>query len=146
VNAGSPATPAPVLSSISQTNKTWREGNAQATFSRQQKTALGTMFSFTLNERASVSFAFTQQLGGRKVKGKCGAQTKKNRKEPSCKRTVTQGTLSFTGHGGTDNVFFQGRVSALKKLPLGRYTLVITATSSAGQRSQPQSLSFTILK
>jgi hypothetical protein len=144
VVAGQPS--APVIGSASQTHTTWREGHALATFSRTHKAALGTMFSFTLNEQASVSFAFTQQVGGRKVKGKCVAQTKKDDKKPSCKRTVTQGTLSLTGHSGTDKVFFQGRISASKKLPLGRYRLVITATNSAGQRSQPQSLSFTIVK
>jgi hypothetical protein len=137
--------PAPVITSASQTNKTWREGSALATFSRTHKAALGTTFSFTLNEQASVSFAFTQLVGGRKVKGKCVARTNKNGTKPPCKRTITQGTVSFTGHSGTVKVFFQGRISVSKKLPLGRYTLVITARTSAGQRSQPQSLSFTIV-
>jgi hypothetical protein len=34
----------------------------------------------------------------------------------------------------------------VKKLKQGRYTLVITATNSAGVRSAPKSLSFTIVK
>jgi hypothetical protein len=66
--------------------------------------------------------------------------------KPSCERTVTQGTLSFTGHTGTNGVSFQGRISASKRLRPGRYTLLITATDAAGQRSQTQSLSFTIVK
>jgi hypothetical protein len=32
------------------------------------------------------------------------------------------------------------------RLGLGAYTLVITATNAAGQRSSPKSLSFTIVK
>jgi hypothetical protein len=43
-------------------------------------------------------------------------------------------------------VAFQGRISPVEKLEPGRYTLVITATNSAGVRSAPKSLSFTIVK
>jgi hypothetical protein len=93
-----------------------------------------------------VSFAFTQRLAGRKVNGKCVAQTNKNRRKRFCKRTVTRGTLSFTGHAGTNKVSFQGRISRIKKLTPGTYTLVIIATTATGQRSQPKSLSFTIVK
>jgi hypothetical protein len=69
----------------------------------------------------------------------------------ACKRTVTAGTLSFTGHSGMNRVVFQGRISRANKLKPGRYTLVITATNtagqtSAGQTSAPQKLSFTIVK
>ena len=57
---------------------------------------------------------------------------------------MTVGTLSFTGHGAM-KVAFQGRISRSKKLKPGRYTLVVTATNSAGRRSPPQALSFTIV-
>jgi hypothetical protein len=137
----------PTISNASQSHRSWREGKALASFSRKRKLApLGTRFSFTLNEQASVSFAFTQQLGGRKVNGKCLAQTNKNRRKRACKRTVTRATLSFAGHAGTNRVSFQGRVSRAKKLTPGRYTLVITATNGAGQHSAAKSLSFTIVK
>ena len=116
--AGQP--PAPVISSASQTEKAWREGNALATFSRTHKAALGTTFSFTLNAQASVSFAFTQQVGGRKVKGKCVAQTNKNRRKRACKRAVTRGTLSFKGHTGVNKVSFQGLHLALQEAPAGQ--------------------------
>jgi len=75
--------------------------------------------------QATVSFSFTHRVKG---------------------RTATAGGLTFTGHSGTNKVKFQGRVSATKKLKPGRYTLVITATDSAGARSSPESLSFTIVK
>ena len=42
--------------------------------------------------------------------------------------------------------FFLVWATASKKLPLGRYKLVIFATNAAGQRSSPKSLSFTIVK
>ena len=110
------------------------------------KTSTGTTFSFSLNEQATVTFTFTQRVSGRKVGGKCVAQTDKNRRKPACRRTVTAGRLTFTGHSGTNKVAFQGRISPAKKLKPGSYTLVIMATNSAGVRSAPQSQSFTILK
>jgi hypothetical protein len=64
----------------------------------------------------------------------------------ACTRTVTAGSLTFTGHSGTNTVAFQGHVSPVAKLKPGHYTLVITATNSAGVRSAPMSLSFTIAK
>jgi hypothetical protein len=59
---------------------------------------------------------------------------------------VTKGTLSFTGHAGTNHVSFQGRISRSKRLQLGTYTLIITATNAAGQGSSPKQLTFTIVK
>jgi hypothetical protein len=59
---------------------------------------------------------------------------------------VTAGTLTFAGHSGTNKVVFQGSISRSKKLNPGRYTLVIVAMNSAGQRSAPRKLSFTIVK
>jgi hypothetical protein len=140
----------PSVTNVTQSHRSWLEGKALAHTSARRKSRkklpVGTTFSFSLNEHANVSFAFTQRVAGQKVKGKCVAKTRKNRMKPSCERTVTQGTLSFTGHTGTNGVSFQGRISASKRLRPGRYTLLITATDAAGQRSQTQSLSFTIVK
>jgi hypothetical protein len=141
-----PQPPVPTIESLTQSNSVWSEGGKLATFSRKKKARVGTTISFVLNEPASVSFAFTQQLGGRKVKGRCVTQTKKNRHKPSCRRTVTQGTLSFASHTGLNKVVFQGRISPSKRLRLGTYTLGITATNSVGERSSPRSLNFTIVK
>ena len=116
--------PRPVVQHARQSATRWREGNRLARISRA-KTPTGTTFSFSLNEQATVTFSFTRRVG---------------------RRTVTAGRLTFTGHSGTNKVAFQGRISPVKKLRPGRYTLVITATNSAGARSAPKSLSFTIVK
>ena len=145
---GTGASTPPSVTSARESNTKWRRGSKLAKISKKPKRPppIGTIFSFALNEPAKVSFAFTQKVGGRKVKGKCVAQTKKNRRKPSCRRTVTQGTLRFAGHAGTNKVSFQGRISASRKLAPGSYTLVITAVNAAGQSSAPRSLSFTIVK
>ena len=138
-----PAPPAPTITAAHQSASRWREGNKLAQISRskhKKKPPLGTTFSFSLNEQTTVSFGFTQEATGRKVGGRCVDKSHKNVMRKSCKRTVTAGTFSFTGHAGTNKVVFQGRVSASKKLRPGRYTLVMTATNAAGQKSAPQML------
>jgi hypothetical protein len=136
----------PTISSAHQSHSIWREGSklAQISAKKKKKPPVGTTFSFSLNEQAGIRFTFTQSVR-LKVKGKCVAHTKKNRSRPVCKHIVIAGTLSFTGHSGTNKVNFQGRISRSKKLKPGRYTLVITASNSVGY-SSPQSLTFTIVK
>jgi hypothetical protein len=51
----------------------WRAGTKLAAITKK-RLPVGPTFSFTLNERAQVSFAFTQKLPGRKVKGNCVAK------------------------------------------------------------------------
>jgi hypothetical protein len=142
-----PATrPIPSVTGARQSATRWREGNKLAQITRKKKRPpVGTTFTFALNTQATVTLRFTTRLPGRKVGNKCVAKTRKNAKRKSCERTVTAGTMSFTGHAGTNRVVFQGRVSSSKKLEPGRYTLVVTATNSTGT-SAPASLSFTIVK
>jgi hypothetical protein len=127
-----------------QSARRWRAGNKLARISRN-KTPTGTTFSFSLNEKATVSFSFTQIPKGRRGGHSCLARTRESVKRKSC-NFVTAGTLSFTGHSGTNNVAFAGRISHTNKLQPGRYELIITATNSTGQRSAAVSLIFTILK
>jgi CSLREA domain-containing protein len=141
------AASAPVLTGVGESNRRWRVGARLASFARKAKRPpVGTRFSFTLNEAATVSFSFTQRVAGRKVRGKCVAQTTKNRHKPACKRTVVRGTLSFPAHVGTNRANFQGRISSTRKLKPGTYTVLITAKNSAGQRSSSARLSFTIVR
>jgi hypothetical protein len=58
---------------------------------------------------------------------------------------VKSGVLNFSARAGLNNVRFQGRISARKRLKPGRYTLTVTATDSSGQTSAPRSLIFTIV-
>jgi hypothetical protein len=140
--------PAPIVSAAGESAKAWREGPALVRITaakRDKRAPVGTTFSFTVNEPASVSFAFTQQVSGRNIKGKCVAQSPKNRHSHPCRRTVTHGTLTLAAHQGLDKVRFAGRISARHKLGLGRYTLTITATNAQG-KTAPRSLSFTIVR
>ena len=140
-----PSPTPPTVGNATESHRSWREGNKLAQVSRKKKPPVGTTFSFNLNEQASVTFAFTQRVAGRTVSHRCVPQTNKNRHKRGCKRTVTAGTMSFTGHPGTNRVSFQGRLSRSKKLKPGSYTLIITATNTAGAHSAAVSLRFAIV-
>ena len=136
--------PSPVVKNARQSTARWREDDRLARISGA-KTPTGTIFSFSLNEQAIVSFSFTQLLGRPRDAHSCLAKTHKNVKRTICD-TAAAGVLSFAGHSGTNNVIFAGRISHTSKLNPGQYQLTITATDPAGQRSTPVSLSFTVVK
>jgi hypothetical protein len=136
--------PSPLVKDARQSAARWREDNRLARISRA-KTPTGTTFSFSLNEQATVSFSFTQLLGGPWGAHSCLAKTHKNVKRTICDN-ATAGTLSFTGHIGTNSVIFAGRISRRDKLNPGTYELIITATNAVGQRSAPVRLRFTIVQ
>jgi hypothetical protein len=134
----------PAVTRLSQSASRWRLGNGLVKFARA-KPPVGTTYSFSLNEPARVRLDFTQSAAGRRVKKRCVAPSKSNRRKRRCTRTFTVGTLSFNAHAGKNKVRFQGRISKKKKLKPGRYKLVITATVGR-LRSAPRSISFTIVR
>jgi hypothetical protein len=122
------------MTKVSQSQRRWREGKALPHMA-SVGAPVGTTFRFTLNGSARVLFAFKQRLPGRRVNGRCVASTSSNRSRPACTRLVARGKLSFTVGPGTHKLRFQGRLSKHRRLPVGRYTLVITATNAFGQRT-----------
>ncbi len=128
-----------------QAHAKWREGKRLASLARR-RVPTGTLFSVALNEEARITLTFTQSVAGRKVRGRCVAPSRKNRRGHACRRTVTRGSQSFKAHGGLNNIAFQGRFPHAKKLAPGRYTVIFRAVSSAGLHSNSKALTFTILK
>jgi hypothetical protein len=139
---------APRVSGVRESAKVWRENNTLAIISvnKHPKPPVGTTFFFSLNEQALATLEFTQRLTGWSVHGTCAAQNTKNRHKRRCTRLVILGGLTFAAKPGVNKVRFAGRLSATRKLKLGRYRLQITATNAQGKRSAPQSLSFKIVK
>jgi hypothetical protein len=135
---------APRLTAVSQSANKWREGNAQAHFTRSSKPPTGTTFSFSVNVPTTIELNFTQRTTGRDSAGKCVAPTKHNEHDHACTRTVSAGTLVAAVHLGANKVAFEGRLSPSKKLAPGLYTVIIAA-GPAALRSASRSLRFTIL-
>jgi hypothetical protein len=152
---GPPPAPGPLLRDLKSSQHRWREGSAlphitSDTDHTPGQPAVGTTFSFTLNQPATVRLAFTQRASGRVVSvnghRECVAQTKHNGQRRSCVRTVTAAGLSLKAPSGADNIGFAGRVTHTHKLTPGSYTVTITATNAAGASSPPMSLRFTIVE
>jgi alpha-tubulin suppressor-like RCC1 family protein len=134
----------PVVSDARESHRRWRVGRALARFARAG-VPVGTTFSLMLNEQASLRFAFTRRVPGRRVGRRCVAQTGHNRHRAGCLRTVTVGALVFAAHADRNTLAFQGRLTASRTLAPGRYRALLTATNAAGKRSNTVPLDFTIV-
>jgi uncharacterized delta-60 repeat protein len=150
---GPPPPTAPTLTNVKQSHLTWREGTANSKLTvadrrrhrHRPKAPVGTTISFTLNEAASVRIAFTERSAGRRVHGKCVAQTRRNRHKRSCTRALPEGAITLAGHAGSNAAAFDGVLGSDKKLPRGHYTATLTASAS-GLSSRSVTLSFTIIR
>lgn len=85
--------------------------------------------SYSLTEASTVSLQLAKKGPGRKVGGKCVAQTARNRSHKSCPRFKPTGA-AFSGPGakGANQVTLPNG----KKLKPGTYRLTMTATDAAG--------------
>jgi hypothetical protein len=137
----------PALSGVSQSHRRWRLGTRLARLAAavNAKVPVGTTFRFTLNEAATVRFAFARLLPGRVMNGNCLAQTSANRSHRACTRSVPSGSLSFSAGAGLHKLLFGGRLTRTRKLKPGTYRLTIMATNAAGQRATKTLKSFTIV-
>jgi hypothetical protein len=89
--------------------------------------------AYTLSKEATVTLKLAKAKKGRKVKGRCVAQTRKNRRRRSCTRyaTVLAG-IAGPGAGGANTLALpkpNGR-----KLRKGRYRLTLTANDATGAK------------
>ncbi len=134
------------LTGAFESARRWREGNALSRIARGQNPPVGTTFGFTVDEPATMRLAFTQTTSGRRVARGCIAQNNHNQRQPKCARTMIAASLQFAVRAGSHRLRFQGRISSRRRLTPGRYTLVITAINTAGQRSAQRTLTFTIVK
>jgi Tol biopolymer transport system component len=97
----------------------------------------GRRISFTLSEDAAVTLKFELRTTGRRVGGKCRKRTNANKSRKKCTRYVSKGSRKFTAtKSGKNSIRFQGRISASKRLALGRYRVSATAKDAAGNSQQ----------
>jgi hypothetical protein len=112
-----PPANAPTISKLTQTHRRWRE-----TRQKHHKRQVGTAFSFTLSQPATLKLVFQRQ--GRKP---------------------YKATITLSGHTGTNRIKFSGRLGGKKRLPPGTYVVTISAINQSGRVSAAQTLRFTIL-
>ncbi len=135
--------PAPTLTHLHQSHNRWRDTQTADGTYRKSRRAIGTKFSFVLNEPATVELEFVKHVHGYEINQECVIETRGRHGRP-CIRTISKGSLSAAGKTGENAVSFDGHISRANKLGPGDYTLEIKATNPAGQ-SETNYLSFTIL-
>jgi hypothetical protein len=146
-SAGGPALQQlnPTVTGFSESSSRWRRGRSLPHISSAAGAPVGTTFSFSLNESASVTATFTQRVSGRRVAGRCVTPGRGNAGRPRCKRTLPVGSFAVAGHAGVDEVRFQGRLSGSKTLKPGSYLVGLAAREGHGTKVFSRSLSFTII-
>jgi hypothetical protein len=123
------ATP-PALTQVRESARVWRAGGRLAAVAASRR-AVGTTFSFALDQPAAVSLRFAHKVAAHRGRHRM--------------RTAPAGTVRLTGHPGANRIRFEGRISRSRKLKPGRYTVQVEATNAAGQRTVARSLTFTIV-
>jgi hypothetical protein len=104
----------------------------------------GTLVTFRLNERASVAFTIVRGEEGRRVRGRCQAETHVNRKASRCTRwSPVPGGFRVGGKSGPNGFRFSGRISG-RALSPGSYRLLARAHAAAGSIARPVRASFAI--
>lgn len=137
-----PPPPPPVkaasLGAVHLSARTW------ATKKGGHHRVVGTTMTFTLDVAASVRMDISRLVGGRTVKGKCVAETRKNRTRRSCTRRLSAGRLTIPGRAGADTVFFGGRTDGGSTLKPGHYRATVTALVAGGPASASRTVKFTV--
>jgi hypothetical protein len=86
----------------------------------------GTRVGFRLNVAASVRFTVQRRAAGRRVRGRCVAPTRSNRRAAPCVRyPAVPGSFTRKGNAGANAFRFTGRVGG-RRLPAWNYRLVAT--------------------
>lgn len=139
-----PDTVAPVLSSLSVTNRRFAVATGRTpTVAAAKK---GTRFRFRLSERATVTITISRALAGRRVGRSCRKPTRALRKRKRCTRHVRVGALTRRDvAAGAVSVAFTGRIGS-KRLVRGRYRASVTARDAAGNRSSARTVMFTVVR
>jgi hypothetical protein len=133
------------ISSLGETNSTFVVRGSSTPLTGQtaaQRHKKGTVFSFRLDQPATVKVGIQTKAGGRRVRRGCEPDSRNLRHKPRCIRTITIATLTRTARAGLNRVAFTGRIHG-EALKAGRYQAVFRAVDSTGA-SPPKTLSFTI--
>jgi hypothetical protein len=139
----------PVVTGYRMTNRTFvvADGGTPTMGSSAavKKHKKGTIFTYTLSEKATVKIAISKLTSGRRSKQGCLAPTKKLRNVHRCVRLLGRGRLTRMSHRGANKVAFSGRIGS-RALKPGTYRATLTATDAAKRSSKPQTILFTIVR
>jgi hypothetical protein len=110
------------------------------------KRKTGTLVSYRLSERATVTFTVQHAVAGRLVGRSCVRATAALRRKRACTRLVAVGgSLARSRPAGADRFRFTGRLGKAP-LPPGSYRLTARAVDAARNRSTPVTRAFRVLR
>ena len=136
---------APEVTGLRLSRKRFRLGSALPSAAA---VGTGTVIRFRLSEAASVRLTFSRALPGRRVRGACRKQTRRNRGRRRCTRFVNVRGAAITRSlgAGARRINFAGRISRRKSLKPAAYRLTVVGRDQAGNASRPDRARFTLLK
>ena len=137
---------APVLSSVSLTNRRFRAGGRGLEASARRRTPRGTAFRFAVNEASDVTVTIERALPGRRVGRSCRRPTRRLRRARPCTRYVRVGLLARAARPGRRNtISFSGRARG-RALRSGAYRARLVAEDAAQNRSRERRVSFRVVR
>lgn len=128
----------PEIAGLHEASSHW---NARG--SKRTRRAVGTTFSFSLDQTAKVTLRFTRRASGRKKSGRCVIASAAPARSPTCALNLGAGNFSVDAQRGSNAISFNGRTST-GNLGAGSYTVTLTAVGLSGKPSAPKSLHFTV--
>ena len=145
--------PAPLLDTVrprflsaSLTRRRFRVGRrATPRIAARRRAPVGTTFVFRLSEPARVTIRMARARPGVRVGRRCLAP-RRGRRGRRCVRYVRAGTLTRrSARAGPGRVRFSGRIGR-RALRLGRHRAILRAVDPAGNRSDPRTLFFRVVR
>ena len=130
--------PRPTISGLRESAAVWLERRRT-----RGGPAVGTTFSFSLDQEATLRFRFTRAGSGRVAAGRCVASTVAQGSARACTRDLLAGTLTLAARAGANAVPFSGRTSS-GPLPPGTYMVLVSAIGVGGHWSASRSLRFVV--
>ncbi|HEY4450015.1 MAG TPA: hypothetical protein VGN13_00290 [Solirubrobacteraceae bacterium] len=116
----------PVIGHLSQTRARWRAGGRLPAVLARSRVAIGTIFSFTLNEQASVRLSF-ERIGRHS--------------------RHTAGSIKLDERRGRTALYFDGRLAGKgRRLTPGAYAITALAANARHEVSQRRTLRFVIVR
>ncbi len=128
----------PQIAGLREAASHWR-----AHGSKRTRLPVGTIFSFSLDQSATVTLRFTRASSGRRKSGRCVVASSAPSGSPRCALSVGAGNFSIDAQRGSNAIGFNGRTST-GALGAGSYTVTLTAVGLSGRPSAPKSLHFTV--
>jgi hypothetical protein len=128
----------PTISALRQSAATWIERR-----SSQSRLPLGTRFSFTLDQPATLTFSFMHVVTGRLAGGRCAAATAATAGAKPCALHRAAGTLTISAQAGGGRLRFAGSTPHGALAP-GSYSVAVSAVGVAHRRSTVRTLRFVV--